>query len=657
ILPLEFSADPDRVRRFEQEALTVSAHNHPNIITIHEVGQTGELHFIVTEFIEGQTLRDYLRESLREHAASRAGFPAEARESERGTRGRVRSQGSWREAVLITTQIAEALSAAHTAGVIHRDIKPENVVAQDGGHVKVLDFGIAKRVGAVAGDGGGRPIAGIETRLGVRAGTLKYMSPEQARGESLDARTDIFSLGLVLYEMIAGRHPYGGKNNEEIIAALRSEDEIPPVSGVNDRIPTALDRVVAKALRKNRDERYPSAEEMLAELEQLESLIGVSPDEKQRRTIKARNANQLLTQFAVFYDADQKTRMPLGGLWSVWRAADLEAGALEREMMRRSLLGGLTRASSWVLLVAAVTMVVAAWMSVNETWDERVLRDGHTAAVRRAALSPDGRLLVSVGEDNKVIVWDFARREQLKAFNDHTDWIASVAFSPDGKWFATASSDRTVIVWDAARMEKAAVLRGHREKVVAVAFSPDGRLLVSSNYRSEPPGDDTILWRVGNWEKVGVIPCGASEPENLLFSPDSRQLIFHSGDRHNIWDLTTGQPAPDEFDPAWAGGNAVFSPDGKRLVSVTADGEVIFVDWRRRSILSRYRAHQDNGRAAIWSPDGRLVATGAENVILWDAVTMRKIAPLEYSSIVWGLAFSPDGRWLVSTHGDGAMLV
>jgi WD40 repeat protein len=162
---------------------------------------------------------------------------------------------------------------------------------------------------------------------------------------------------------------------------------------------------------------------------------------------------------------------------------------------------------------------------------------------------------------------------------------------------------------------------------------------------------------VGSWEKVGGIPYAAAEPENLLFSLDGRRLIFHQTSLQNTWDLATGQPVANEFDPAWEGSNAVFSPDGKRLVSVNSKGEVIFVDWRRRSILKRYPAHQDNGRAAARSPDGRLVATGAENVILWDAITMRKIAPLEHSSVVWGLAFSPDSRWLVSTHGDGAMLV
>jgi len=657
ILPPGFSADVERVRRFEQEAYTISALNHPNILTIHEVGhvteQLGELHFIVTEFIKGQTLRDSLNLSLGAHASQRAGFPARAHELEPGTQGCVRSQGSWREAVLVATQIARALNAAHTAGIIHRDIKPENVMVQASGHVKVLDFGIARwvRLPAAGSAGSGLPVAGVQTKLGARPGTLKYMSPEQVRGEQLDARTDIFSLGLLLYEMLAGRHPYGDRNDEEIMAALKSEDEIPPVAGVNHAIPAALDHIVAKALKKRREERHSSAGELLAELEQLQSLIEVSRGERRERLFTAQNANQLLTQFVVLYDADQTTRMPLGGWWSAWRFADLKAGRLERELMRRSLLSGLARAGWQMLLVAAVTMVAAAVMSVNETWEERILRDGHTAAVRRAVFSPDGRLLVSGGEDKQVIVWDFARRERLVTLTDHTGWVTSAAFPPDGKLFATGSYDRTVIVWDTARLEKVRVLGEHQAAVHAVAFSPNGRLLASGS--SDEKGR-IIVWDTGRWEKVWELPKEIAYG-TILFSPDSRMLVACNGQ----WDLATGQQVTKDEGWNWA----AFSPDARRMVKTDPSGEVFFLKLSRpgeiveSKLLAHPRGHQDYGRAVVFSPNGKLVASGSENILLWDAATMTKLGRFEYDAIVWGLAFSPDGRWLVSTHGDGAILV
>jgi WD40 repeat protein len=617
ILPREFSSDPERVRRFQQEAYAVSALKHPNIVTIHEVGDDHELHFIVTELIEGQTLRDRLAQ---------------------GPLG-------WRAAVRVASQLAAGLSAAHAVGIIHRDIKPENVVVQASGHAKVLDFGIAKWVKTPAHTSFSSSAAVVETRMGATPGTLKYMSPEQAAGEDLNQRTDVFSLGLVLYEMIAGSHPYCEMSDEELMASLQSRDEVPPISTTDCAIPAALERILMRALRKNADERYGTASEMLVELDELRCLVEVSRHEKGRRLFRASNANQLLTQFAVLYDADKQTRMPLSAISTIWRFADLKRGRLEREAIRKSLLGGVLKITLLMLVVAVVTAAVAALKSVNDVWAENVLRDGHVAAARRAVFSPDGRLLVSVGEDQQVIVWDFARRERLKTFTDHTGPVRTVAFSPDGKWFATGGEDKTVIVWDAARLEKSIVLRAHQTPVCSIAFSPDAQLMVSGSESS------SIIWQTGSWKKAREMPWQVSYGSQMFLS-NNRLLRDNLA---QIWDLSTGALVQGQ-DSTW-GNWAAISSDQRKLVSVDPGGNVKFVDLKQRRILSVQHAHHDHGRSAAFSPDGRWIATAAERVILWDAATFTKIGPLEYESIVWSVDFSPDGHWLVSTHGDGAILV
>ena len=617
ILPPEFSSDPERVRRFEQEAYAVSALKHPNIITIHEVGNNCELRFIVTELIEGQTLRDRLAQ---------------------GPLG-------WRAAVRVASQLAAGLSAAHAVGIIHRDIKPENVVVQADGHAKVLDFGIAKWVNTPAHAGLISSTAGVDTMMGATPGTLKYMSPEQVAGENLDQRTDVFSLGLVLYEMITGSHPYCEMSDEELIASLRSRDDIPPIDATDCAIPSALDRILRRALRKNPDERYASASDMLVELDELRSLIEVTGHEKGRRLFRAHNANQLLTQFAILFDADKPTRMPLSAVWTIWRFADLKRGTLEREAIRKSLIIGVLKITLQILVVAVVTAGVAALKSVNEVWAEKVLRDGHVAAARRAVFSPDGRLLVSVGEDQQIIVWDFVRRERLKTFTDHTGPVLTVAFSPDGKWFATGSDDKTVIVWDAARLEKSVVLRDHETPICSIAFSPDARLMVSGSEAS------SIVWQTGSWKKLREMPWQVKYG-NLMFLSDNRRLMDNMG---RIWDVSTGKLVKDQ-DSTW-GNWAAISPDQRQRVIVNPNGKVNFVDLKQHRVVSIQHAHQDHGRSAAYSPDGRWIATAAERVVMWDAATFTKIGSLEYESIVWSVDFSPDGHWLVSSHGDGAILV
>ena len=360
-------------------------------------------------------------------------------------------------------------------------------------------------------------------------------------------------------------------------------------------------------------------------------------------------ANRLFRQYVSNYTVDRRTRIPLSKLWFIRRYSDAQRGERERELLRKSFKLGLLKASALVILLAAGATAAAAALSVTEEWESVRLSDGHTAAVRRAAFSPDGTLLVSCGEDKKIIVWDFARRQRLATLTDHEGIVTAVAFSPDGKWFATASMDKTVIVWDRARLEKAFVLRGHTAGVFDLAFSTDGRLLVSVSA-------ELISWAVGNFERIIAIPLRVTG-SNVAFLPFSSNLgVVMDRNELTTLDVATGKSAMREIAGLREGWEAI-SPDGKMRLCVDGEGVVQFADIGRGKILKRFEAHKDNGRSVAFSPDGKLAASASENVILWDAQTQTKIATLEDDSLVWSAMFSPDGRWLVSTHTDGAILV
>ncbi len=245
LLSPQLISDLDRVR-FEREACAASSLNHPNILTIHELGSQGETHFIVTEFVDGESLRERMR---------REPLPLP-------------------DLLDIVIQAASALSAAHAAGIVHRDIKPDNIMIRRDGIVKLLDFGLA-RFSDLQNSTATESQPGIApTQPGIVIGTPGYMSPEQARGLSLDQRSDIFSLGILLYEGVAGRPPFEGATTSDVLAAVLVTTP-PPVSALAPAVPPELDRIIDKMLRKDREERYQTSKDLLIDLVRLKESVSI----------------------------------------------------------------------------------------------------------------------------------------------------------------------------------------------------------------------------------------------------------------------------------------------------------------------------------------------------------------------------------------------
>jgi eukaryotic-like serine/threonine-protein kinase len=246
VLHRDVDQDDERLRRFEQEAFAASGLNHPNILTIYEFGAENEMHFLASEFVDGETLRDRMRR-------------------ERLTIG---------ETLQIAIQAAEALSAAHEAKIVHRDIKPENIMIRPDRLVKVLDFGLAKltekKVETV--DSEAETIHGVVTEPGMIVGTFAYMSPEQSRGKETDARSDIWSLGCVLYEMIGRKAPFAGETPADCLVAIIKQNQV-PLAFLNEEVPAHLEDIVGKCLEKDREERYQTIKDLLVDLRRLKKKL------------------------------------------------------------------------------------------------------------------------------------------------------------------------------------------------------------------------------------------------------------------------------------------------------------------------------------------------------------------------------------------------
>lgn len=464
-LPEDLASNQNRIKRFNQEAKTASALNHPNILTVYEIGRADETIYMATEFVDGLTLRQRLRQ--RERPLKLV------------------------EILDIAIQIASALVAAHTAGIVHRDIKPENIMVRADGIVKVLDFGLAKlteRQDSLTGSEDST-VAFVNTEPGSVLGTAAYMSPEQAAGREVDARSDVWSLGVVLYEMIAGRAPFEGASKSHIIVSIIDRDPA-PITQIVPEVPESLEWIIAEALTKDREERCQTAKELLGKLRRLKQRIEsgalpISPADLSRSASAHSSAAHSVAPLASIADkqatVDEAARS----------TAESGEAAATRAIPAQPARGWSTQTKTIAAAGAAFVLVVVG--AIGFGLFKLLTQPKEFGPVKLTALtaggkiggedingqvtiSPDGKYVVCAANDSKqqASLWirQISTNSLVRLVPPENGFYVGTTFSPDGEFiYYVAALERNGFV---PTLYRIAFLGGTPTKVLDRVFSPVG---------------------------------------------------------------------------------------------------------------------------------------------------------------------------------------
>lgn len=648
VLSADFASDSDRMMRFVHEAISASALNHPNIITIYEINDENEPPFIAMEFVEGETLGRRMKTS-----------PLEIHET-----------------LDIAVQIATALAAAHEASVVHRDVKPDNVILRPDGLVKVLDFGLAKQVSrqSVSSSGEAYTIPNPQTHPGLVMGTVAYMSPEQARGKMVDARSDIFSFGAMLYQMASGRLPFIGENDIDVVGSILHK-EPRPLSRSARPIPHDVELLIRKSLRKNREERYQTMRELLADLKEIREDLRLSSGGNGYRSGGGSNGNSAgelsevergmpteKMQTAAAHSTQELSMAPStlsGILMSEIKAHPVKS--LCASILVTLLIGGLfygvyKMAENWRHPEAFQTMKL-----------EKLTFSGNVAQ-DQAAVSPDGKYVAFVQEEaqeQSLWVKQSVSDSAVRIIEPSGKRYSGLSFSPDGNrvYFTVVERERM------SSLYQVPTLGGPARKIVddakgPVSFSPDGKSILFVRGETSlmaANSDGTAIreiarsganerWLRGAWsprgERIAATYFSADESaDNIaLIDPDT-------GARHPVGALT------------WYRIRGIsWTPDEQILVSAR-DREIQYAQiWMvdpfagtRKRVTNDLSAYQ----GISLTSDGRSIVSTQQNTLsnIWvnkgSGDPVRVTAEIGKSDGMSGVAFVPDGRILYTTRIKG----
>ena len=532
LLRRDFTNNEERLRRFRQEARAASALNHPNILTIHEIGQDGPLHFMASEYVEGETLRQHIS----------------------------RARLSLAQTLDVAIQVASALAAAHQAGIIHRDIKPENVMLRTDGYVKVLDFGLAKLAEPKTVAANAPTLPMVETQPGVIMGTVSYMSPEQARGVTVDTRTDLWSLGVMLYEMVAGRQPYEGETASDVMSLILQKEPLPLAHSVPE-VPAELERIVRKALRKDQEERYQTSKDLLIDLRSLrKELERESELERSGAPVASSPASGTQSTAAIAHTTSS--------------AEYIVTGIKQHKLVTALILGLLIVSGAAVLYMFARRSALSKTPPVNATFTQLTDQSGPEYF---PSLSPDGKSFayVSYAASN----WDIylqrvGGKNSINLTKDSAADDTQPAFSPDGERIAFRSEREgggIFLMGATGENVKRLTDFGYNP-----AWSPDGKDIACADEgpldwaNRQNPNSRVWIVNVATGEKRQVTKEDSTQPN---WSPHAFRIAYQARRNTSQRDILTiaasGGEAVAVTNDAAMDGSPIWSPDGNYLYFVS----------------------------------------------------------------------------------------